>query len=179
MADLGVAFDWDDNAQVTDNQFELLPEGEYDYEVVGFKRERFGGSQKMNACPVAVLQLRCTNAEAQGTGFCRLFLNSKVLWRITSFFKSCGLIPAGTPEGTSFPMSLFEQVVGCTGKVKVTVTKSESNGRTYENNEFQFVVPKDTATPAPATTYAPPQQPQQLYQPPQQPQQRSWGGQGF
>jgi hypothetical protein len=166
--DLGQAFNWDDNAQVTDSQFELLPAGDYDYEVTNFKRERFDGSAKMAACPVAVLTLRCTNAQASGTGFCRLFLNSKVVWRITQFFKSCGLLNPNTAEGTSFPMSLFEQVVGCTGKVKVTITKSESNGRTYENNDFQFIVPKGTA-PAPATTYAPPQQTQQ----------RSWGGQGF
>lgn len=168
MADLGQALNWDDTAQVTDSQFEILPNGDYDYEVTGFKHERFDGSSKMSACPVAVLQLRCTNVNASGTGFCRLFLNSKVLWKITAFFKSCGLIPADTAEGTPFPMSLFEQVVGCTGKVKVTVTKSTSNGREYENNEFQFVVPKATAAPAPAPTYAP-----------QQPQQRSWGGQGF
>lgn len=173
--DLGQAFSWDDNAQVQDSQFELLPNGEYDYEVTSFKRERFDGSAKMAACPVAVIQLRCTNAQASGTGFCRLFLNSKVIWKITAFFKSCGLLSPDTPEGTSFPMSLFEQVVGHTGKVKVTVTKSESNGRTYENNEFQFVVPKASAAPSPATTYAPPQQ---TYQPPQT-QQRSWGGQGF
>jgi hypothetical protein len=90
--------------------------------------------------------------------------------KITAFFKSCGLLSPDTPEGTSFPMSLFEQVVGCTGKVKVTVTKSTgNNGREYENNEFQFVVPKASAGTSPATTYAPPQQTQQ----------RSWGGQGF
>jgi len=159
--DLGKAFDWDDDAEVQGSQFELLPDGEYDYEIVGFKRERFPGSAKMAACPVAVLQLRCTNAQASGTGFCRLFLNSKVVWRITAFFKSCGLMRPDTPEGTRFPMTLFEQVIGCTGRVKVTITKSESNGRTYENNEFTFVVPKVGA------------------QAPRQPQQQSWGGQGF
>ena len=171
MADLGQARCWDDSAQVQDSQYELLPAGEYDYEVTSFKRERFDGSAKMAACPIAVLQLKCTNAQASGTGFCRLFLNSKVLWRITQFFKSCGLLDPNTPEGTSFPMSLFEQATGCTGKVKVTVTKSTgSNGKTYENNDFQFIVPKGGVAPAPATTYTPPQQ---------QPQQRSWGGQGF
>ena len=159
--DLGQAFDWEDEAIVQDSQFELLPEGEYDYEVVGFKRERFDGSKKMAACPIAVLTLRCTSPKASGTGFCRLFLNSKVVWRITAFFKSCGLMRPDTPEGTRFPMTLFEQVIGCTGRVKVTITKSESNGRTYENNEFTFVVPKVGA------------------QAPQQPRQQSWGGQGF
>ena len=160
--DLGRAFTWEDEAEVQDSQFELLPEGEYDYEVVGFKRERFAGSSKMAACPIAVLTLRCTSPKASGTGFCRLFLNSKVVWRITAFFKSCGLMRPDTPEGTRFPMTLFEQVIGCTGKVKVTITKSEgANGKTYENNDYQFVIPRAGA------------------QAPQQPQQQSWGGNGF
>ena len=140
MADLGQARCWDDSAQVQDSQYELLPAGEYDYEVTSFKRERFDGSAKMAACPIAVLQLKCTNAQASGTGFCRLFLNSKVLWRITQFFKSCGLLDPNTPEGTSFPMSLFEQATGCTGKVKVTVTKSTgSNGKTYYDLKYYSV----------------------------------------
>lgn len=163
--DLGQSLSWEGEAEVQDSQFELLPDGEYDYEIVGFKRERFAGSEKMAACPIAVLQLRCKNAQASGTGFCRLFLNSKVVWRITAFFKSCGLMRPDTPEGTRFPMSLFDQVIGCTGKVKVTITKSEYKGKTYENNEFTFVVPKAGAQAATA--------------PAPEPRQRAWGGQGF
>ena len=162
--DKGTALGWDDEGQVQDNAFELVPEGEYTYEVTNFKRERFGGSDKMSACPVAALQLKCTNAQTgvTATGFCRLFLNSKVQWRIAAFFKSCGLIDPNAAEGASMPMSLFNQVVGCTGRVKVKVTKSK-DGK-YENNDFNFVVPKGGA-----------QQPQ----PQAQPQQQSWGGQGF
>lgn len=161
--DKGQALGWEDESTVQDNGFEILPEGEYAYEVVSLKRERFDGSAKMNACPVAALQLRC--ADGNGvirTGFCRLFLNSKVLWRITEFFKSCGLVAPDAPEGTSMPMSLFDQVIGCTGYVKVTVSTSERDGKTYENNDYKFLKP----TPKPM----PPQA---------QPQQQSWGGQGF
>jgi hypothetical protein len=160
MQDKGTALGWEDEGQVQDSQFELVPEGEYDYEVVNLKRERFDGSDKISACPVAALQLRFINVNTglSTTGSCRLFLNSKVQWRITQFFKSCGLVDPNAAEGTSMPMSLFNQAVGCTGRVKVKITKSK-DGK-YDNNDFNFV-PKAGA------------------QQPQEPQQRSWGGQGF
>jgi hypothetical protein len=157
--DKGQALGWDDEGQVQDSQFELVPEGEYDYEVTNFKRERFDGSDKMAACPVAALQLKCTNVETGlvATGFCRLFLNSKVQWRIAAFFKSCGLIDPNAAEGARMPMSLFDGAVGCTGRVKVKITKSKRGDRTYENNDFNFVIPNRSTQP-------------------QQPAQQSWGG---
>lgn len=159
--DKGTALGWDDEAQVQDNQYDVLPEGEYAYEVVNFKRERFNGSDKMSPCPVAALQLKCTNKQTgiAATAFCRLYLNSKVLWRISAFFKSCGLLEPNAPEGASMPMSLFGDCVGRTGNVKVKVSKSTKGGTTYENNEFTFVVPKGNQQAAPA--------------------QKSWGGEGF
>jgi hypothetical protein len=119
----------------------LLPVGDYDYEVVNMERDRFKGSDKLSACPVAVLQIRCVNEQTSGIGLCRLYLNSKMIWHITEFFKSCGLIPADAPEGTEFSMRLFEQVVGRTGKVRVTITKNERDGSTYKSNSFRFIVP--------------------------------------
>ena len=53
--DKGTALGWEDEAQVQDSQYDVLPEGEYTYEVVNFKRERFNGSDKMSPCPVAAL----------------------------------------------------------------------------------------------------------------------------
>ena len=160
MEDKGQALGWEDEGQVQESQYDLIPEGEYAYEVVNFKRERFGGSPKMNACPVAALQLKCTNVEKgfTATGFCRLYLNSKVMWRISNFFKSCGLLDPNASEGASMPMSLFNQVIGCTGRVKIKISKSKSNGKEYENNDFNFVVPKGGQS-APAA-----------------PTQQSWGG---
>lgn len=152
--DKGTAIGWDGEGQAQSSSFEALPEGEYTYEVVNFKRERFDGSQNMSACPVAVLQLKCANVDTGvvATGFCRLYLNSKVFFRITNFFKSCGLVDPETPDGSNIPMSLFGQCVGATGRVKVKLTKTERNGRTYENNDFDFVVPKAGEVPQAATT---------------------------
>lgn len=161
--DKGTALGWDDEAQVQDSQYDVLPEGEYTYEVVNFKRERFNGSDKMSSCPVAALQLKCTNKQTgiAATAFCRLYLNSKVLWRISAFFKSCGLLEPNAPEGASMPMSLFGDCIGRTGSVKVKVSQSKKDGKTYENNEFTFVVPKSGASAQAA------------------PAQKSWGGGDF
>jgi hypothetical protein len=163
--DLGQALSWEGDAQTQDSQFELLPAGDYDFEVTGLKHERFDGSEKMAACPVAVVQLRCTGDKASGTVFDRLFLNTKTLWRITKFLKGAGLLDPDTPEGTRFPLSLFDQAVGCTGKCSVTITKSKSNGREYENNNVDYKIPPKRTTTAPAPQRAP--------------QQQSWGGNGF
>ncbi len=144
MADnKGTALGWDDEGKVQDGgDFDVLPEGEYTYEVTNFKRERFDGSKNMGPCPVAVLQLRCENEHASGTIFTRLYLNSKVMFRISNFFKSAGLVAADAPEGTSMPMSLFGQAAGSTGRCKVKVRKYEVNGEKRESNDVDFIVPK-------------------------------------
>ncbi len=156
MADKGQAFGWDDEAEVKeDGDFEILPAGEYAFEVVNFKRERFDGSAKMSACPVAVLQLKC-QAETNdgiitGSVFDRLYLNSKALWRISNFFKCVHLIPADAPEGTAMSMSLFNKVVGQTGRCKVKVRKYKVDGQERQSNDVDYIVPK--AEPA-QTSYS-------------------------
>lgn len=195
---LGAAIGWDDEGQVTEGQdFEVLPAGEYKYEVVNFKRERYGGGKNMCACNVAVLQLKCENDKASGTVFARLYLNTKVMFRITNFFKSAGLVDPRAAEGAPMPMSLFDSSVGCTGRCKIKVRKYKGNdGKEYESNDVDFIVPKvnaaQTAYPQQQPqAYQPPQsaysttpavvvqqqqsQPQPQQQQPQQPQQQSWG----
>ncbi len=151
MADKGQAFGWDDEVEVKDNDFEVLPAGEYAFEVVNFKRERFDGSAKMAACPVAVLQLKCQNVADDGatTGyvFDRLYLNSKALWRISNFFKCVRLIPADAPSGTNMPMSLFNKVVGLTGRCNLTIYEYENNGKKNKSNDVDYIVPKAEAAP--------------------------------
>ena len=179
--DKGMALGWDDEGQAADDSFELLPEGEYDFEVTNFKRERFDGSDTMAPCPQAALQLKCRGQKATGTVFERIKLNTKMMWQITAFFKSCGLIPADTPEGASISMSLFGQSIGCTGRCKIT-QRSYKTGKGEERtvNNVTFLAPEQKQPQPQQTSY---QQPQQQYQQPQQyqpqPQQQSWGGQGW
>lgn len=180
---MGEALGWEGEGQVTESKdFEVLPEGEYDFEVTNLKRERHGGSANIGPCPVAVLQLKCKGQLASGTVFERLYLNTKVLWKISNFFKCVGIIAADTPEGTRMPMSLFDQVIGCTGRCKIKPSKYTKDGKEYDSNDVDFIVPKATQQ-APATTYQPQQtayQPQQTATPPYaQPQPPAQGQQGW
>ena len=149
MADLGQSLGWDDEVSVVSSEYVLLDPGEYDFRVVSFERDMFDGSEKMSACPVAVIGLSIidpkTGATASATS--RLFCNTKVAWRITQFFKCVGLIDPDTADGSRVRLSLFDQCVGRTGRVKIK--HREYSGTKY-NDIDRFIVPKAGAAQAPA-----------------------------
>lgn len=153
--DLGEALGWDDRVKAVDSEFVLLAPGTYDYRVKAFERGWFNGSEKM--CPCAMAKMTLSVADpASGSMvdvFCNLMLNRKVLFRITQFFKSCGLLSPDTKDGDEFDLSLFPKSVGRTGRVKIK--NRTYNGRTY-NDVDSFIKPEAGAA-----------------------QQQSWGGGGF
>jgi len=153
-ADLGQSYGWEDEGKVQESEFVLLAPGIYDYTVTKFERGRFDGSEKMAACPMAKLTLHCKSAETgmESDVFVNLQLNSKVLFRITQFFKSCGLLPLDAKQGDGMPMSLFNHVMGRTGRLKLR--NHTYNGREYNDVE-EFLKPEPQAAGA------------------------SWGGSGF
>ena len=153
--DRGQALGWDDEAVVEDSSYEVLPNGTYDYEVTGFDRGRFDGSANMGPCPMAKVRLRCVGvdgATASGTGFVNFYLNTKTLWKITQFLKSTGILDPETPEGQTYPISIFskDNAIGATGRCKVKVTQTKRDGKTYDNNEFTFLMPEQGSSAVPA-----------------------------
>lgn len=149
--DRGQALGWDDEAQVEDSAYEVLPEGTYDYEVAGFDRGHYEGSANMAPCPMAKVRLHCTGTggtSASGTAFVNFYLNSKTLWKITQLLKSTSVLDPETPEGQKYPLSMFskDNLIGSTGRCKVKVTQSKRDGKTYDNNEFTFLKPEKGAS---------------------------------
>ena len=59
-------FGWDDAIE-KDSEFELLPEGDYDFEVTGFERARHNGSDKLPPCNKAVLTIKLIGADGKST----------------------------------------------------------------------------------------------------------------
>ena len=151
-SDLGQSLGWEDEGKVQESEIVLLEPGIYDYTVTKFERGRFDGSDKMAACPMAKLTLHCKSDRMESDVFVNLALNSKVLFRITQFFKSCGLLPLDAKQGDGMPMSLFNHVMGRTGKVKI-------KNRTYNGREYNEV--DEWLKPEPRATTT------------------SWGGSGF
>lgn len=149
-------FGWDDTGRVAeDAQFDVLPEGEYDYEVRDVKFDRYNkrneGSTIPNGCPMAVVHLWCTNEKVKGMAFERLYLYGGGLGRISSFFKSCGLIEADAPADDPMPASfkqMFDRSVTTTGRCKLTVrTYKDKDGNDQKSNNVRFHMPEPKPRP--------------------------------
>lgn len=169
----GYAIGWDDEIiDPGEPEFILLTPGIYDFTVTGFERGHFDGSEKMDACSMAKLTLRCTNGIQETTVFTNLFLSSAVAFKLSKFAKSIGDMPAGSTTGQKFHVD-WNNIIGKSGKCRIKTRVY--NGKDY-NEVDDFIVP-DPAAPAPAPApmpqaapaayYAQPQ-PQQAYTQPQQ-----------
>lgn len=161
----GYAIGWDDEIiDPGEPEFVLLTPGIYDFTITGFERGHFDGSEKMDACSMAKLTLKCSNGVQETTVFTNLFLSSAVAFKLSKFAKSIGDMPAGSTSGQKFHVD-WNNIIGKSGKCKIKTRVY--NGKDY-NEVDDFIVPDPAA--APAAYYAQPQpQAQPVYAP--QPQQ--------
>lgn len=177
----GYAIGWDDEIiDPGEPEFVLLTPGIYDFTVTGFERGHFDGSEKMDACSMAKLTLRCSNGVQETTVFTNLFLSSAVAFKLSKFAKSIGDMPAGSTTGQKFHVD-WNNIIGKSGKCRIKTRVY--NGKDY-NEVDDFIVPDPAnapaTAPAPASApmpqavplpnyYAQPQtQAQQAYAQPQQ-----------
>lgn len=172
----GYAIGWDDEIiDPGEPEFILLTPGVYDFTITGFERGHFDGSEKMDACSMAKLTLRCSNGVQETTVFTNLFLSSAVAFKLSKFAKSIGDMPAGSTTGQKFHVD-WNNIIGKSGKCKIKTRVY--NGKDY-NEVDDFIVPDPAAAPVPTPMpqavplpnyYAQPQpQTQPVYAP--QPQQ--------
>lgn len=172
----GYAIGWDDEIiDPGEPEFVLLTPGVYDFTITGFERGHFDGSEKMDACSMAKLTLKCTNGVQETTVFTNLFLSSAVAFKLSKFAKSIGDMPAGSTSGQKFHVD-WNNIIGKSGKCKIKTRVY--NGKDY-NEVDDFIVPDPAAAPTPTPMpqvvplpnyYAQPQtQAQPVYAP--QPQQ--------
>lgn len=171
----GYAIGWDDEIiDPGEPEFVLLTPGVYDFTITGFERGHFDGSEKMDACSMAKLTLRCSNGVQETTVFTNLFLSSAVAFKLSKFAKSIGDMPAGSTSGQKFHVD-WNNIIGKRGKCRIKTRVY--NGKDY-NEVDDFIVPDPAAAPAlapmpqavPLPNYAQPQpQVQPVYTP--QPQQ--------
>ena len=132
--ELGQEIGWDGEIS-KESQFILLPEGEYNFKVESFERQRFNGSEKMAPCNMAVLNLAVTDPKTGETAYVRdrLYLNSKAEWKLSQFFICIGLKKKGEPLKMD-----WNQVPGAVGQIELTVHKYKDNdGNERESNQVK------------------------------------------
>ena len=142
MADIneGRALGWEDGVE-QESSYVLLPKGDYDFMVINIERGYFNGSEKMPACNMATVHIKITDP-ASGQDviiYHRIYLNTKVEWKLSEFFIALGLKKHGEPVS----LRAFGQITGRRGRCKID--HREYNGQTF-NDIKKFYDPAEQPT---------------------------------
>lgn len=125
---------WDDQI-VKDDEFILLPEGDYDFVVSRFERARFDGSNKMPPCNQAIVFLKIHHPELGDVEIRHsMLLHTKTEWMLSSFFTSIGQKKKGEPLKMNWPL-----VPGSSGRCKLGFREYNDN----KYNEVKKFYPKE------------------------------------
>lgn len=139
MADVERELGWEDEISKDGNDFELLPEGDYDFVVESFERGRHNGSDKLPACNMAILKLRVKSDNGKETVIThRLFLHSRTEGMLSAFFTAIGQKEKGKPVTMN-----WSAVYGATGRLKLGVHEYQKDGETRKNNDVKRFYPKE------------------------------------
>lgn len=126
-----------------DNQeFLILPDGEYNAVIEKLERAQYAGSAHIQASPMAVLYLAVDGGDL-GTAHPKtnIILNQKLAWKIDMLAISCGFWKKDEGRGKSMPWS---EVQGCA--VRVKLGHREYQGKTYQEVE-RFLPPVEEEFP--------------------------------
>lgn len=144
MAELGRELGWDDTIE-NDSEFQLLPNGDFPFEVISFERGRHNGSEKIPPCNKAIVSLKFTTPDGlQTTIKENLYLHSTMEGKLCSFFVCIGQ----RQHGERLKMD-WNKVTGSKGRARIFTDKWTYDGRPYEGNKVKsFLEPEDKpATP--------------------------------
>lgn len=138
MTDVNGALDWEDTISNDGEEYELLPAGEYNFEVQKFERERFPGSANLGPCNKAALTLRVTGEKGATTVKEGLLLHAKTEWKVCQFFVSIG----ERQKGEALKMN-WNKVPGATGRLQLGKREyPKKDGTTGEVNDvLKFLEP--------------------------------------
>ncbi|MGF6785673.1 hypothetical protein M2454_003108 [Aequitasia blattaphilus] len=124
---------WEDEI-TKDDDYVLLPEGEYDFLVESFERARHAGSDNLPACNKAIVKIRVDSPN--GTAYINhnLFLHTKTEGMLSAFFSAIGQ----KKKGENLKMD-WNKVPGSTGKAKIAPKTYKDN----QYNEIKRFLPKE------------------------------------
>lgn len=151
---LGAEIGLDDEFTVEESSYPLLEPGDYPFTVLSFQRKRFNGSAKMCACTIVELKVQVQDVTIDHG----LFLNTKMIGRLSEFFVSIGQARYGQKFRPN-----WQAVPGSRGMCKVGVRKWKGNdGTEHESNTISAFYP--AAQPGQPTAVPTHQQPQASWQ---------------
>lgn len=140
---------WDDeilnDGEYSSEESTVLPEGNYDFEVIKTEQAWYDGSAKIPACNMAKVFLRVDGGEL-GKALCveNIYLLERLEWKASAFLRSIGLKKHGEPIA-------WRQLVHCDGeRGRCHVYVDEFTGRdgeTKQSNKVKNFFDKDEQKP--------------------------------
>lgn len=127
MSEIEREFSWDDQIENDGSEFVLLPEGDYNFEVISFERGRHNGSDKLPPCNKATVNIKVVGSDGETVIKHNLFLHSKTEGMLCAFFTSIGQ----RKKGEKITMN-WNAVTGSVGRCKVGIKK-------YDGKEYNEI----------------------------------------
>ena len=127
VEDLGHEYDWNDQIEKDGDEYVVAPEGDYNFRVINFERQRHPGSDKLPPCNKAVLSIEVQTAAGPVHIRHNLFLHSRAEWRLSEFFVGIGQKKHGEPLKMD-----WTRVIGSGGRCKVGI-------RTYKDKQYNEI----------------------------------------
>lgn len=136
--------DWDDeitnDGDYSGEETVVLPEGNYDFEVIKVEKEWYDGGKNVPACNMAKVFLRIDGGD-KGKALCveQIFLVEKLEWKAAAFLRSVGLKKHGEP----IAWRKLTHCDGERGRCHIFVDEYEKNGETRQSNKVKNFFDKD------------------------------------
>lgn len=125
--------DWEDQIENDGPDFEVLPEGDYDFEVTGFERGRHSGSEKLPPCNKAIVSINVKGEKGQSTIKHQLFLHTKTEGLLCAFFTAIGQRKHGQKVNMN-----WNKVPGSKGRCKIGIrTFKKDDGSEMKFNDIK------------------------------------------
>ena len=141
--------DWDDeidnDGEYSGEETVVLPEGNYDFEVIKEEQAYFDGSAKIPACHMAKVFLRVDGGDL-GKALCveNFYLLERLEWKAAAFLRSIGLKKHGEKIA-------WRQLVHCDGergRCRVYVDEyTGKDGETKRSNKIKNFFDKEEQQP--------------------------------
>lgn len=138
MAVNGYELDWDSTIEKDENEFQLIPAGDYDFVVDHIDRTYVGDNSDYKGAKMATVFM---NVQIPGQDEVSIrenfILHSNFAWKIGSLLVSTGLKKKGEPITGNY----WSKLPGTRGRCQIVQNKAKS-GNTY-NNVKTFYAPND------------------------------------
>ena len=138
MAVNGYELDWDSTIEKDENEFHLIPAGDYDFVVDHIDRTFVGDNSDYKGAKMATVFM---NVQVPGQDEVSIrenfILHSNFAWKIGSLLVSTGLKKKGEPITGNY----WSKLPGTRGRCQIVQNKAK-NGNTY-NNVKTFYAPND------------------------------------